>query len=66
MQKIIYTINKVNYILFEVEISIHQKHEIENYIKNRGGIIQSVKTGECALWKRSIILKYLIPEHNIY
>lgn len=65
MQKNIYEINKVNYILFEVEISIHQKKEIENYIKNRDGIIQTLKSGEYAWFKRSILLKYLIPEHKI-
>lgn len=65
MQKIIYKINDINYIFFEVEISRTRRQEIEKQIKKIGGIILSIKNGKRFLWKKSILIKYLIPEKTI-
>lgn len=65
MQKIIYKINDINYIFFEVEISGTRRPEIEKQIKKIGGLILSIKSGKRFLWKKSILIKYLIPEKII-
>lgn len=64
MEKLIYSINGINYILFEIEIPLKLAQKFESRIKVVDGIIQHTKYLE-KFWDTKIKIIYLIPEYNI-
>lgn len=64
MEKLIYSINGINYILFEIELPLKLAKKFETRIKVVDGIIQHTKYMQ-NFWKRNISIKCLIPEKNI-
>ncbi|MDI5950360.1 hypothetical protein QLS91_11665 [Flavobacterium sp. LB2P84] len=64
MEKLIYPINGINYILFEIELPLKLAKKFETRIKVVDGIIQHTKYIE-NFWNRNVSIKCLIPERNI-
>ncbi len=64
MDQIIHTINKKNYVLFEVEVPISRTTKWEDKINRYSGITQSITKKE-SFWNGTTInIKILIPEEN--
>ena len=64
MEKLIYPIDGINYILFEIELPLKLAKNFETRIMVLEGIIQNTKYVE-NFWNRNVCIKYLIPEKNI-
>ena len=64
MEKLIYSINGINYILFEIELPIRLAQRFESRIKIVNGIIQYTTYIE-KIWNKKVKIKYLIPENNV-
>lgn len=64
MEKLIYPINGINYILFELEMPLDLARNFENRIKIVEGIIQHTKYVENSWYRKYISIKCLIPEVN--
>lgn len=62
-EKLIYTINGINYLLFEVKVNSEIAENLLNAVTKYKGILQSYdKDG---FWEIKHHLKFLIPEENI-
>lgn len=64
MEKLIYPINGINYILFEIELPLKLAKKFETRIKVADGIIQQTKYIEKFWNTKNISIKCLIPETN--
>lgn len=64
MEKLIYPINGINYILFEIELPLKFAKNFETRIKVVNGIIQQTKYID-KFWNRNVSIKCLIPERNM-
>ena len=63
-QKLIYTINGKNYLLFEVKVNSHTAERLLEGVSKHGGILQSYDKNT-GFWETKHHLKFLIPEENI-
>jgi hypothetical protein len=63
--KLVYTLNGVNYLLFEVELSKSLAKKYDAKIKKHKGIIQSL-TQKRRFWSGfTAVVKFLIPEDQV-
>lgn len=64
MEKLIYPIDGINYILFEIELPLTLAKKFETRIKVVDGIIQQTKYIK-NFWSSNVTIKCLIPERNV-
>ncbi len=64
MEKIIYAIDGINYILFDIELPLKLAKTFETRIIGVDGIIQHTKYIENFWRRKNINIKCLIPETN--
>lgn len=65
MGKLIYPLNGINYILFEIELPLKLVKNFECRIKLLDGIIRHSKYIENIWSQKNISIKCLIPEANM-
>ena len=63
-EKLIYTINGINYLLFEVKVNSEIAENLLNAVTRYKGILQSYDKNT-GFWETKHHLKFLIPEENI-
>ena len=63
-EKLIYTVNGVNYLLFEVKVNSEVAENLLNAVTRYKGILQSYDKNT-GFWETKHHLKFLIPEYNI-
>jgi hypothetical protein len=63
-EKLIYTVNGVNYLLFEVKVNSEIAENLLNAVTRYKGILQSYDKNT-GFWETKHYLKFLIPEYNI-
>lgn len=64
-EKLVHTLNGINYLLFEVELSKNSATKYDAKIKKHKGIIQSL-TRKNSFWNGfSAVIKFLIPEDQV-
>lgn len=64
-KKLIYTLNGINYLLFEIELSEASAKKYDAKIKKHQGIIQSL-TRKNKFWSGfTAVVKFLIPEDQV-
>lgn len=64
MEKLIYTINGINYLLFEVKVTSEIAENLLNDVTRYKGILQSYDKNT-GFWETKHHLKFLIPEENV-
>ena len=64
MEKLIYTVNGVNYLLFEVKVNSEIAENLLNAVTRYKGILQSYDKNT-GFWETKHYLKFLIPEENV-
>jgi hypothetical protein len=63
--KLVHTLNGINYLLFEVELSIASARKYDTKIKKHNGIVQSL-TQKKSFWNGlTAVVKFLIPEDQV-
>ncbi|MES2796698.1 MAG: hypothetical protein V4683_12070 [Bacteroidota bacterium] len=63
--KLVHTLNGVNYLLFEVELSKSLANKYDAKIKKHNGIVQSL-TQKKSFWNGlTAVVKFLIPEDQV-
>ena len=63
-EKLIFTINGINYLLFEVKVNSEIAENLLNAVTKYKGILQSYDKNT-GFWETKHHLKFLIPEENI-
>lgn len=63
-EKLIYTINGINYLLFEVKVPGEIAENLLNAVTRYKGILQSYDKNT-GFWETKHHLKFLIPEDNV-
>ena len=63
-EKLIYTVNGVNYLLFEVKVNSEVAESLLNAVTRYKGILQSYDKNT-GFWETKHHLKFLIPEENV-
>jgi hypothetical protein len=63
-EKLIYTVNGVNYLLFEVKVNSEVAENLLNVVTRYKGILQSYDKNT-GFWETKHHLKFLIPEENV-
>jgi hypothetical protein len=63
-EKLIYTVNGVNYLLFEVKVNSEIAENLLNAVTRYKGILQSYDKNT-GFWETKHHLKFLIPEENV-
>jgi hypothetical protein len=63
-EKLIYTVNGVNYLLFEVKVNSEVAENLLNAVTRYKGILQSYDKN-IGFWETKHHLKFLIPEENV-
>lgn len=64
-KKLIYTLNGINYLLFEIELSKRAAHKFDAKVKKHRGIIQSLTQKRRLFTGFTAIVKILIPEDQV-
>ena len=62
--KLIYSINGINYLLFDVNVNSETADMILNLVTRYKGILQSYDKNT-GFWETKHHLKFLIPEENV-
>ena len=63
-EKLLYTINGVNYLLFEVKVNSLVAENLLNAVTRYKGILQSYDKNT-GFWETKHHLRFLIPEENV-
>jgi len=63
-EKLIYTVNGVNYLLFKVKVNSEVAENLLNAVTQYKGILQSYDKN-IVFWETKHHLKFLIPEDNV-
>lgn len=64
-EKLIYTLNGINYLLLEIELSKKSAHKYDAKIKKHKGIIQSLTQKRNFFTGFTAVVKFLIPEDQV-
>lgn len=64
-KKLIYTLNGINYLLLEIELSKRSAHKYDAKVKKHRGIIQSLTQKRSLFTGFTAIVKILIPEDQV-
>ena len=64
MEKLIYTVNGINYLLFEVKVDSSTADNLLDAVTKYKGILQSYDKNT-GFWETKHHLKFLIPEENV-
>jgi len=64
-KKLIYTLNGINYLLLEIELSKRAANKYDAKIKKHKGIIQSLTQKRSLFTGFTAVVKILIPEDQV-